>query len=320
MLLSVIVAEYNTKKYLSKCLESLMNQTLHNMEIIVIDDHSDFTKTDMEALKNNNITYIYNKENMGLGAVRNLGVKMAKGKYVCFIDSDDWVDYNYFEKACQEMENNSAQIGEMSVQRDTDGLIDRSYSSISYQEVHSMCGETALHILSGKYDFGLRMSYAITNKIFLRDFLLYNNIKFTENAYFEDFAFHFMAYLNSNKVITIPNVRYHYYKRSGSIIFSFSDKHIEDLAKVICDGADFLMHNGYYEKYKVDFFMMAQTYTNTVIKQIFNFTKEEESKKNFLKKLIVTLQNSININDFIETLSAEQIRNHLQPNIFDIKL
>ena len=97
---SVIVPVYNTEKYLKRCLDSLVNQTLKDIEIIIINDKSpDNSKKIIKnyETKYDNIKVINNKTNKGIGYNRNLGVKEAKGKYISFIDSDDYIDVNMYE-------------------------------------------------------------------------------------------------------------------------------------------------------------------------------------------------------------------------------
>jgi glycosyltransferase involved in cell wall biosynthesis len=98
-LISVIVPVYNVEKYLSKCIDSILNQTIKNLEIILVDDGSldnsgkicdDFSKTDNRII-------VIHKENGGLSSARNAGLEIAKGNYIGFVDSDDWLDENMYE-------------------------------------------------------------------------------------------------------------------------------------------------------------------------------------------------------------------------------
>lgn len=98
--LSIIVPVYNVEKYLSKCLESLIHQTLQDIEIICVDDGS--TDSSLEILKSfaktDSRIKVFSQKNQGQSAARNLALKHAKGEYLGFVDSDDWVDLDYFEK------------------------------------------------------------------------------------------------------------------------------------------------------------------------------------------------------------------------------
>ena len=95
--ISVIVPAYNAEKTLNKCLDSILGQTLVDIEIIVVNDGStDSTQTIVEGyMSSDNRIKLINQENKGLGAARNVGLDNATGKYISFIDSDDWISKNF---------------------------------------------------------------------------------------------------------------------------------------------------------------------------------------------------------------------------------
>ena len=98
-LISIIIPIYNVEKYMEKCLNSVVNQTYNNIEIILIDDGSkDKSREicDNYAKKDNRIKVVH-KENNGVSSARNTGIDMSKGKYITFIDSDDYIDTDYIE-------------------------------------------------------------------------------------------------------------------------------------------------------------------------------------------------------------------------------
>ncbi|WP_298463161.1 glycosyltransferase family A protein [uncultured Mitsuokella sp.] len=101
MLISVIVPVYNVEKYLQRCVESIMSQTYKMIEILLVDDGSSDRSgqiCDDLALLDKRIR-VFHKENGGVSSARNLGIEQASGEYICFVDSDDWLDTDYFEKA-----------------------------------------------------------------------------------------------------------------------------------------------------------------------------------------------------------------------------
>ena len=101
MLISVIVPVYNVEKYLRRCVESIMSQTYKEIEILLIDDGSTDDSgriCDDLAIKDRRI-HVFHKENGGVSSARNLGIERACGDYICFVDSDDWIDIDYFESA-----------------------------------------------------------------------------------------------------------------------------------------------------------------------------------------------------------------------------
>ena len=99
ILISIIVPVYNVEKYIDKCLKSLVNQTLKNIEIIVVKDgYKDKTQKIVERyIKDNSNSILINSTNKGVAAARNIGLKIANGEYIGFVDSDDYVDKNMFK-------------------------------------------------------------------------------------------------------------------------------------------------------------------------------------------------------------------------------
>lgn len=100
-LISIIVPVYNTEQYLSKCLDSLINQTYKNIEIICVNDGSTDNSADIlnEYDKKDKRVRMISQKNCGLSATRNTGLKNCCGEYVMFLDSDDWIDFDTCEKA-----------------------------------------------------------------------------------------------------------------------------------------------------------------------------------------------------------------------------
>lgn len=104
---SLLVAVYNTETYIRTCLESLRNQTVDNIEIIIVNDGSADASPDIaeEYAKNDHRFRVIHQENQGLGAVRNKGIEAARGEFIAFIDSDDWIEPDYCERMLQEADD-----------------------------------------------------------------------------------------------------------------------------------------------------------------------------------------------------------------------
>lgn len=111
-LVSIIIPVYNSKKYIKKCLDSILCQTYKNIEIIAINDGStDESLSILETYeKKTNIINVYTQENSGIAKTRNRGIKLAKGKYIMFIDNDDFIDEDYVEVFVNTIESNNADI------------------------------------------------------------------------------------------------------------------------------------------------------------------------------------------------------------------
>lgn len=112
MLISVVVPVYNVKTFLNKCIESIINQTYHNFELILVDDGSTDGSAEICDKYSEKYDYIftYHKKNGGLSDARNYGVKRCKGRYITFVDADDWIDLDYLSVSIRELENSYPEL------------------------------------------------------------------------------------------------------------------------------------------------------------------------------------------------------------------
>lgn len=214
--ISVIVAVYNTEKYVEKCLNALLNQTYQNLEIIVVEDGS--TDNSKEVLKkyadNKKIKIIYNKKNSGLSYSRNVGLENATGDYIGYIDSDDYVDLDYYEKLMHAIIDNKADIAICDMK-----VVDEETNT----ETVSRCCNSDEFTVYNVVDNGLAASAC--NKLFKKE--LISKYKFAEGKVNEDIAVVIPTLVNAKK-IAYANTYYYYIQRNGSIQnSSFSDKRFD---------------------------------------------------------------------------------------------
>ena len=214
--ISVIVAVYNTEKYVERCLNSLLNQTYQNLEIIVVEDGS--TDNSKEVLKkyshNDKVKLIYNKKNSGLSYSRNIGLENATGSYIGYIDSDDYVDLDYYEKLMQSIIDSKAEIAICDIK-----VVDEDTNT----EVISRCCNNDEFSVYNVVNNGLAASAC--NKLFKKE--LISKYKFAEGKVNEDIAVVIPTLVNAKK-ITYANTYYYYVQRGGSIQNSgFSDKRFD---------------------------------------------------------------------------------------------
>lgn len=216
---SVIVPIYNVEKYLAKCLNSLINQTLKEIEIICVNDGS--TDNSLKILenfeKNDSRIKVVSQQNMGLSGARNTGLNIATGEYIGFVDSDDWVDLEFFEKLYNVAKENSADISCAGFKRRGKFL---STTRISYKKVkvYEDINDKILAIGIPEHNY-------IWNKIYLNDKW---NFKFQDGRYFEDMAISIKILHALKKMVTVPNVYYNYRRTPNSIVFQKSKKLEED--------------------------------------------------------------------------------------------
>lgn len=206
-MVSIIVPVYNVERYLPRCIESILKQTYKEFELILVDDGSADKSgkiCDSYARKDARIKVIH-KENGGVSDARNLGIEHSSGRYISFIDSDDWVEDNYLETLMKITENNDAQISIGTYDfRDlkVTFLPESPYDSIDFKKpIFKNC------ILF--FDGWLR--YGPCAKIFCRDIIMDNNIKFNSTIKHGEDTLFVNEYLSKcNKIHITNDIIYHY--------------------------------------------------------------------------------------------------------------
>lgn len=112
-LVSVIIPVYNAKLYVKRCLDSIVNQTYKNLQILIIDDGSFDGSSDIcESYMTDKRVQVFHQKNSGASAARNFGLDRAEGEYILFVDADDYIDLNLLDKAVHKMEQYGADINE----------------------------------------------------------------------------------------------------------------------------------------------------------------------------------------------------------------
>ena len=230
---SVIIPVYNTEKYLRECLDNVVNQTLKEIEIICINDCStDNSLAILEeyAKKDGRIKVVSQDKNSGSpGKIKNIGIQQACGEYIGFVDSDDWVDLNYFEELYKVAKANNAEMS--------------ATTKISF--VHPTKTETK-YLISSEGVLStpkeksnlLQMSGSNCNKIYKTDFIKQNKIVCCEvRNIAEDNLFSQTAMVLANKIALISSVGYYYRKHETSLTAhkrTEKDFYIFEIYKQIC--------------------------------------------------------------------------------------
>ena len=255
---SIIVPCYNVERYLPKCIESLCNQTLKDIEIILVDDGSPDNSgkiCDEWAAKDNRIRVIH-KFNGGVSAARNDGLAIAIGEYVLFCDSDDWMEQNACELLYEAGKKNNAEvvIGDVNqifgerIQRvyfyDKDFVTtDRKY--IDELIKTNFCKKYCPNPYAGKPAFGYGGPW---NKAVKRDFLIEHNIQFDVRVkgIFDDILYTAYILANATTIIYVQHPVYNYRILAGSITRSFKANLLE------INDAIFNSWNEFLDKYGKD--------------------------------------------------------------------
>ncbi len=262
---SVVVPVYNVEKYLMECLDSIINQTLKNIEIICIDDGS--TDSSMMILqeyacKDNRIV-VLNQKHLGAGAARNMGIKVSTGKYLAFLDSDDFFDSKMLEKCFKNLEENQSDILVFSANQFDDKRKKVLYMpwSLRVNNCPSVCFEP---ICMKDKLFNTFQNWS-WNKLFRRKFVLKNNILFQEIPRTNDMAFVCEALVLADS-ISILNEPFAYYRvNTGNSLQQTNDNSPTSFWDACIETKRRLKFNGLYEVYK-------RTLINAVISgALYNF-------------------------------------------------
>lgn len=222
MILSLIIPVYNVEKYISRCLLSCVNQDISkdDYEIIIINDGStDKSIKIIERIIYNSINIsLITQVNKGLSEARNAGLELAKGDYIWFIDSDDWIKENCLSQLCQSLSN----IDILAL-----GYIE-SYENESLNKNHLL----DVNVNSGKELFMCNFFQNAQFYIYRKDFLIDNSLRFFPGIYHEDFEFTPKMLYYAEKVKVYKTPVYYFFKRPNSITTSFNPKRAFDLIKV----------------------------------------------------------------------------------------
>ena len=216
--ISVIVPVYNVEKYLKRCLDSIINQTFKDIEIICINDGSTDNSGEIlnsYAQKDKRIKII-EQTNSGLSAVRNKGIDIASGEYISFIDSDDWIDKNFYENLYNAACKNDADIAAC-------GIIRLS----EYRKKYLLQFEKEITLENPDKKFEIcdipDINY-VWNKIYKLDKIRKYNLKFLEGYVYEDVLFTPQTVFYLKKLVTVPDTYYYYWRTPNSIVAKKSNK------------------------------------------------------------------------------------------------
>ena len=217
--LSIIVPVYNVEKYLPKCLKSLIKQTLKDIEIICVNDGSmDNSLAILKefASKDSRIRIIDN-QHQGVAKTRNTGIEQSTGEYIGFVDSDDYIDLDFFEKLYNSATKSNSDIAIASILKHKNFF--NIYNAKYTKEETAITIQDKIKLCEDKKHF---FFYA-WNKIYHSGFIKENNIKFSEGQIYEDVMFAIKALYYSNKIISVYGTKYHYIEHENSLT-KYKDK------------------------------------------------------------------------------------------------
>ena len=221
-LISIIVPVYKVEKYLDKCVESIVNQTYKNLEIILVDDGSPDNcpkMCDDWAKKDKRIIVIH-KENGGLSDARNAGMKIASGEYIAFVDSDDWIDNEYIQSMYEVAKKYDSKFVACNIR-----LTDELGNSLKDEKNTGNVYQWSAH--DTFKDHWEKFRATAWNKLYKKNLL--DNECFKVGKFHEDEFFTYKIVDKAENVAYIDKTLYNYRQRSQSIMTTFSIKHLDAL-------------------------------------------------------------------------------------------
>lgn len=322
-IISVIVPVYNVEKFIKKSIESLINQTFKEFEVLIVDDGSEDKSIEIakKIASNDNRFIFLTKENGGLSDARNYGIERAKGEYLSFLDSDDYFDSQYLEKMYNKIKKENADICVCDIE-----LVKENGDFIRIQK------NAYSHTISGEEAFlddiqTISIISMAQNKLYKKE--LFDTVEYPKGLYYEDRATTYKLFLNSKKVTFVNETLFFYVQRDGSIMNSLNQKKIDDRFLVIDSIKNYLISNNIFDKYEKEFIIcyllnvplagssMIAMYSNEYDREINNFLNKIDNnyfnlenilllKTNHIKKMVALLLLKLNKNIFRYFLVKEK--------------
>lgn len=263
-LISIIIPVYKVEKYLEKCIQSVINQTYENLQIILVDDGSPDNCgkiCDEYAQKDHRIEVIH-KSNGGLSDARNKGLEIAKGEYIGFIDSDDYIESDMYEVLYNLLKQYNADVSICNFYTVSQGKIAIKNAENGIKEYNRI--EILKEVL---LDNNIQ-SYA-WNKLYKKE--LFDEIKYPVGKKYEDIGTTFYLLEKCNKVVVTEKPEYYYINRQDSIVNNVTETTITDYIELIMQRYDYIEEN---------------------IKELSSYNKD------YLKKILKTAEQDIkNLNE-----------------------
>lgn len=280
--ISIIIPIYNVDEYLYRCLSSVACQTFKNFEVIMVNDGSTDDSADIaHGFDKNfkNFTLVHN-EKKGVASARNLGIRLSKGEYIAFVDSDDYIDPNYLYRLYTAAKKNDADVSccNYALYNIESGFM----HSIKVRKPRKGIYTNTKMAKRTVSDFSMR-SY-LWNKLWRRDLFVKYNIEFPE-MYFEDIATTARLLYLANKVVAINKCLYYYTLRDGSIVKSFTAEKLNDYVLSLAILRRFFIDQEVYKKMRFNHHRLASTMMFTNIYGLFQIHSANKNFKGYFKNL-----------------------------------
>ena len=279
-LISVIVPVYNVDKYLPKCIDSIINQTYKNLEIILIDDGSTDSSPKIcdEYMNKDSRIIVIHKDNGGLSSARNKGIEVAKGNLICFIDSDDYLELNMLEELKNNMDKYDSDIACCNfydIKNEVSSLRIKKDTNIEFVSSEK---EKFINI-QNEYS---PLTYYAWNKLYKKE--IFNNIRFPEGRLYEYTYILCDIFDKANRISFTLKPLYNYVYRSSSLGNSFNLKHFDKMGS-FDKKIEFFNKKKYYDLLDNENSGKACAIIRNLSKMKFNKIKNKEVYKKYYKEL-----------------------------------
>ncbi len=284
-LVSVVIPVYNGEKYLDRCIDSVLDQTYKNLEIILVDDGSVDSSPelcDLWCTKDNRISVIH-KENTGAGLSRNTGMDCAKGEYVAFVDCDDYIDPTTLEKCiCRATEDNSDVVLFGTCNVSADGKL--SNKTLNPSKLKFVGDEVLSVLLPGLFSYQMGYGIGLPTKIFRLDTIRKSKVRIpSEREVVSEDAFFILQLFASVSTVSLINENlYFYFDNAGSYSRSFDTSRKEKNDVFLESCMDFAQSAGYPQNVLCHIQIRYHSYIIAYMKQILASDYSKKEKKSEL--------------------------------------
>ena len=295
-LISVIIPVYKVEKYLEKCIESIIKQTYTNLQIILVDDGSpdNCGKICDEYAKKDSRIEVIHKINGGLSDARNVGINRANGRYIGFVDSDDYIKEDMYEKLINLIKEYNADVSICNLYDVIDG---KEYVRNKDNGIHEYSRIDILkEILLDKNI----QSYA-WNKLYKKE--LFDEIKYPIGKKYEDIGTTFYLFEKCNKIVVTSEPEYYYLKRADSLVNNVTESTILDYTEIIIQRYLYIKQNiEELRKYNNYYLTKTLITANNDIKTLKNVSEKMKERYNELYYLVCDIikNNREDIKEFFD--------------------
>ena len=285
-LISIIIPVFNVEKYLHRCVESVLSQTFADLEVILVDDGSTDQSGHIcdEYSRHDKRVKVFHQVNAGPSSARNLGLSVASGDYIAFVDSDDYLDTSMYQKLYNVLTKTNADIAvcnffHVSTTKER-MIVDHGFGSCSIENE-----DIVKHVISKCYNGKGAWDFSPCDKLYNSDIIRKNKMEFDESRIkAEDRFFNLMAFYHARKIAYTNEVLYYYVRNENSITHYFSRNQLAEWKREIEDELEL---NRQYFHLTIDF---DSYYRNTIIYAVnylvHVFTLKREDKHEIVSEFI----------------------------------